>query len=296
MIAARHELTIRRMLIGVSGAPASESVLARAAEIAAALNLEIAGRFAEEPAMRALASLPAVRMATMTGGLSRYGEAGALVKEIEIASRIMRRRLAAAAERAGVAWSFTRSLGALEDVLGEGATAADLLVCAEDSLLTGRPFCPPALKRLDAPAGRAAGLLYFPGRTPAIASAIASAEVVFSGQVEPELIGIAARLAGVCGGRLTISCPAAERPAVEALLKQLAPPPLKVDIVATGHPHRIAGHLRGSGSRLLILRRACLDILSAGAADLGRHGMREPMLVLADRIHADEMADKAGSG
>ena len=284
MNSGTHEPIIRRLLVGACGVPAAERVLARAAEIASALDLEIAGRFAEEPAMRMLASLPTVRIATLTGRTDRQSEVSALASEIEIAARIMRRRVAAAAEQAGIAWSFATSRSELETVLRGGTTAGDLLLVAEGGALAGETLIS-ALRRLEYLGNRAAGLLYLPTRI----GTIANAEAVFAGSVEPALVRIAGRLAAASGGRLTIVCRTDERTAARSLLEDEILQVPQADIIVADDLRLAVDRPGGSRSRLLILRKTCLEAMAAGIslADLRRWS--DATLVIADQPESENL-------
>lgn len=148
-----HEAAaVRRILVALDESARSFAALATAGVLAAELDAELAGLFVEDINLQRLSGLPFVReFSLFSGGLKPVSEA-----EMERAWRreaqLMQRRVAAAAGRLRLRWSFQVARGKVSAevstlaascellVLGRGTgTSAMALACATYRLAAGEP-------------------------------------------------------------------------------------------------------------------------------------------------------------
>jgi len=129
-------------------------------DLARALGAELQAVLIEDMATLALAELPSPRAFDQRVSLWRDVPRAELLRELELASAALRRRLEAAS-RAGLHAQVTEVRGGPTAVLGQVAQAGDLLVVTEPSDPMAR-WVQPFTGLLDAALAAPAALLYLP--------------------------------------------------------------------------------------------------------------------------------------
>jgi hypothetical protein len=129
-------------------------------DLARALGAELQAVLLEDIATLALAELPSPRAFDQRVSLWRDVPRAELLRELELASAVLRRRLEAAG-RAGLHAQVTETRGGPAAVLGQVAQAGDLLVVTEPSDPMAR-WVQPFTGLLEAALAAPAALLYLP--------------------------------------------------------------------------------------------------------------------------------------
>ncbi|HPA96257.1 MAG: universal stress protein [Acidobacteria bacterium] len=119
---------IRRVLVAVDASEPSGAAAEMAAEVAALLEVALAGLFVEDLKLLELAGRPLVRRYDPLSAASLSLERPVLERTLRAQAERARRQLAAAAGRAGAAWSFRSVRGAVEREILAAARPGDLVV------------------------------------------------------------------------------------------------------------------------------------------------------------------------
>lgn len=118
---------IRRVLVAVDASEPSGAAAEMAAELAALLEVTLAGLFVEDPRLLELAELPLARRLDPLSAAPLPLERPALERTLRAQAERARRRLAAVASRAGAAWSFRVARGAVESEILAAADPGDVV-------------------------------------------------------------------------------------------------------------------------------------------------------------------------
>lgn len=124
---AQHEPRRRRRIVVALGGSPAEDLLEAMAELAGAMEAELAGLFVEDINLLRLAELSFARAFSEEGPAERRIETGTIERALRAQARAAERALAAAAARADVPWSFRVARGLMEATLIEAIREADLL-------------------------------------------------------------------------------------------------------------------------------------------------------------------------
>ena len=119
---------IRRMLAAYDAMTSDEASLTALAEMAARLQAELELLFVEDADLVRAAGLPLARQINLRTGAAGPLALGELEAEMRAAGARLRRRLADAADRRRVRWSFRTVRGAAIDEVLLASRGADLLV------------------------------------------------------------------------------------------------------------------------------------------------------------------------
>lgn len=131
MSAATRRARINRMVIGLCAGGASRSGLATAAQIAAAMGLEIEGLFIEDEELLGLAALPFMTELTPGSAVARPMEAARLEKEMRAAAGALQQALEHAARMTRANWRFASVRGEIGATLGAAAMSGDVVAVLE---------------------------------------------------------------------------------------------------------------------------------------------------------------------
>ena len=131
--------TIQRILVALDSSPQSLAVLEAAAELAAALQAELAGLFVEDITLLQVAELPLTQQITFSGRLRDVGRDD-IERQFRIQADQGRQALVTLAERLQVRWSFHITRGRVASVIMAEAHDSDLIALARrtGTLLAGR--------------------------------------------------------------------------------------------------------------------------------------------------------------
>lgn len=117
-----------RILVALDESPRSAAALLAAAAMAAELDAELAGLFIEDINLQHLASLPFAREISLLSGVGRPVSRGEVEQTWRREAETMQRRLAEAAGRLRVRWSFRVARGRVFAEVTTQAQAYDLIV------------------------------------------------------------------------------------------------------------------------------------------------------------------------
>jgi hypothetical protein len=124
---ADNAVRIRRIAVALGSEAPDARALDRIARLAAGMEAEIAGLFVEDIDLLHLAALPFAAEFCRFTRRHRPLQGAELERQLRIQAAAAQQALAAAAERAGVKWSFRVSRGSVAALLLQAATEVDLL-------------------------------------------------------------------------------------------------------------------------------------------------------------------------
>jgi hypothetical protein len=128
---SRHELRIRRLLLALDATCNDENCLTIAVELAARLEVDLAGLFVEDVNILRSAALPFVRQfspLTASAAPFEYDEAE---RELRRFASKLERQLSAAADQRRVRWTFRVVRGLAAREVAQAALDTDLVAVAE---------------------------------------------------------------------------------------------------------------------------------------------------------------------
>lgn len=125
---ATARTSIRRIVVALDASRSSMAALEAAADLAAAVNAELAGLFVEDENLVRLAGLPLAREFDHLSDQPRSLEADALRRHMARQASRVKRALSQQAETRSVAWSFRTVRGHVTREVRAAASSADLLV------------------------------------------------------------------------------------------------------------------------------------------------------------------------
>ncbi len=120
--------SIRRIVVALDASRSSFAALEAAAELAAAINAELAGLFVEDENLVRLAGLPQAREFDRISDQPRSMDTGELRRHMARQAGRARRALSQQAETRRVTWSFRTVRGHVTPEVRAAASEADLLV------------------------------------------------------------------------------------------------------------------------------------------------------------------------
>ncbi len=120
--------SIRRIVVALDASRSSLAALEAAAELAAAVNAELAGLFVEDENLVRLAGLPLAREFDRISDRPRSMDTGELRRHMARQAGRARRALSEQAETRKVSWSFRTVRGNVTHEVRAAASEADLLV------------------------------------------------------------------------------------------------------------------------------------------------------------------------
>ncbi|MEJ2688215.1 MAG: hypothetical protein P8124_13740 [Gammaproteobacteria bacterium] len=123
-------LHLERLVLAMDSARGDGQRLHQAARLAARLEVELSGLFVEDIALHRLAGLPNAVEVSLLAAQSRVLEAGALERRLRLQAARLEAALGAAAQAAGVSWSFRALRGRPVREALTAATERDLLLFA----------------------------------------------------------------------------------------------------------------------------------------------------------------------
>jgi nucleotide-binding universal stress UspA family protein len=126
--ATERPSSIRRIVVALDASRSSLSALETAADLAAAVNAELAGLFVEDENLVRLAGLPLAREFDRISDRPRSMEPGELRRHMARQARQARLALSQQAETRRVTWSFRTVRGHVTSEVRAAASEADLLV------------------------------------------------------------------------------------------------------------------------------------------------------------------------
>ncbi len=129
---------VRRILVALDASEHSLAALDAAAAMAARMHAELAGLYVEDADLLRAVSLPFARELSAYGGSHRAVSSASMERTLRARATRIRRTLEAAAERAGVEWSFRTARGRVATELLSAAEGADMLVVGKASVATTR--------------------------------------------------------------------------------------------------------------------------------------------------------------
>ena len=124
---AEKTVSIRRIAIALGSEAPEARALDRIARLAAGMQAEMAGLFVEDIDLLHLAALPFAAEFCRFTQRHRPLQSAEMERQLRIQAAAARRALAAAAERAGVKWSFRVTRGSVVALLLRAAAEVDLL-------------------------------------------------------------------------------------------------------------------------------------------------------------------------
>jgi hypothetical protein len=122
---------MNRMVIALCAGGTSRSGLATAAQIAAAMGLDIEGLFIEDEELLGLAALPFVTELTPGSAVARPMEPARLEKEMRAAAGALQQALERAARMTRANWRFASVRGEIGAVLSTAAASGDVVAVLE---------------------------------------------------------------------------------------------------------------------------------------------------------------------
>jgi nucleotide-binding universal stress UspA family protein len=125
---ATARTSIRRIVVALDASRSSMAALEAAADLAAAVNAELAGLFVEDENLMRLAGLPLAREFDRISERPRSMDAAELRRHMARQARQARRALSQQAETRRVTWSFRTVRGHVTHEVRAAASEADLLV------------------------------------------------------------------------------------------------------------------------------------------------------------------------
>jgi len=159
----RHELRIRRLLLALDATCSDENCLTIAVELAARLEVDLAGLFVEDVNILRSAALPFVRQFSPLTASSAPFEYDEAERELRRYASKLERQLSAAADQRRVRWTFRVVRGLAAREVSRAALDTDLVAVAETA---SRALMPSSASRTVREAIREAGrtlLLLRPG-------------------------------------------------------------------------------------------------------------------------------------
>lgn len=121
------EPAVDYILVALDLSPHSEAALAAAAQLAAALNLELRGLYVEDVNLLRLCGLPfAIEIGTFTARPRRLEQSN-LERDFRMAATQLRKIMADVAGKRRIAWSFQVVRGGVTDQLLQASAAARML-------------------------------------------------------------------------------------------------------------------------------------------------------------------------
>ena len=142
MTKASRPFSVRRILVAFHPSTASRAAVEGAVEWAARLEAELDALFVEDVNVLRLAELPFVRQVSLHGAT---GQPANMELELRALAAQAERRLAEAAGRRRIRWSFKTARGHVEEEVTTAAGQVDLLILETSSRPIGRET------RLEAP-------------------------------------------------------------------------------------------------------------------------------------------------
>ncbi len=124
---ADNTVRIRRIAVALGSAPLDARALERIARLAAGMQAEIAGLFVEDIDLLHLAALPFAAEFCRFTQRHRPLQSAEIERQFRIQAAAAQQALAAAADRAGVKWSFSVARGVVGALLMKAAAEVDLL-------------------------------------------------------------------------------------------------------------------------------------------------------------------------
>jgi nucleotide-binding universal stress UspA family protein len=118
---------IRRILVALDASPHSLAALEAAVDLAAKMDAELLGLFVEETALLRLAEIPCAREVLYFSFAGVPLTRASMESKLRAQSEQARRALAAAAQRAQVAWAFRTARGKVASEVIAAASGVDLL-------------------------------------------------------------------------------------------------------------------------------------------------------------------------
>jgi nucleotide-binding universal stress UspA family protein len=122
------ELRIQRILVALDASSQSRPALETAAELASRLGAELIGLFVEDINVLRVAELPFAMEVGPFSALSRRLQVPELERQFRAQAALMRRALAAIAERMGVPWDFRIARGTVALEILSAEAEADLVI------------------------------------------------------------------------------------------------------------------------------------------------------------------------
>jgi nucleotide-binding universal stress UspA family protein len=132
------ELMIRRILVALDASQHSLAALEAACELADALKAELVGIFVEDVNLLHLAGLPFAREVRYLSAVDRPLDSPGMERELRLQAERARQRLAGAAGRRQIRWSFRVVRGQVVAELLTAALEADLLALGRASWASTR--------------------------------------------------------------------------------------------------------------------------------------------------------------
>ena len=252
------ELAVRRILIAFGASTASGRALEGAVEFAARLGAELEALFIEDIDLLRLAELPFVRQIRMPAGGGRPIQRLELETELRALARQAERRLADAATRRQIRFSFRTARGQIAAEVTAAAERADLLVLESLSRPFGRET------RLEIPVRAVIArvsrsvLLVQPERAPSGPVHV----VVEAGAAGARALRVAANLAERYACPLVVTVRAADAKARQRLIEECAsilsalPAPVQYRTMTEDSPAELDALLAAVASGTLVLDAA----------------------------------------
>jgi nucleotide-binding universal stress UspA family protein len=123
-----EKLSIQRILVALDASSQSQPTLETAAELASRLGAELIGLFVEDINLLRVAELPFAVEVGPFSTLSRRLQVPELERQFRAQAALMRRALAAVAERMGVPWDFRTARGTVALEILSAEEEADLVI------------------------------------------------------------------------------------------------------------------------------------------------------------------------
>jgi nucleotide-binding universal stress UspA family protein len=120
-------LRIRRILVALDASPHSLAALDAAVDLAARMEVELAGLFVEDVELLRIADSPSAREVVYTAASEAPLNRAVMERKLRAQSSQLRKALAAAAHRAQVRWSFQTVRGHVTPALREAAGRNDIV-------------------------------------------------------------------------------------------------------------------------------------------------------------------------
>lgn len=212
----RQQGRARRILIGLGPASNIDPSLTAATVLAAAIEAELVGLYAQDDAMIDLAALPFARALGIGAARPEPLTRDAMAKAIRQGAVTCRRVLSAHAERASVSWSFSTARGELSAIVRRTVADGDFLVLSADRI----GFNPRQLIEELRSVPRDVGgiLVAAPPRTkPSSGPVVAIDDGDASGR---ETIALASRIANISGAQLSLLVIAATDADAERIVRR----------------------------------------------------------------------------
>jgi len=138
-------MRVRRVVVALEPVPCSAALLEAAVEVAGRLEAELVGLFVENVELLHLAGLPFAHEVGCSSATRRPLDVAAMERALRAAADEAQRRVAAAAARAPVRWSFRVTRGAFAAELMAAAETQDLVVAGR-----ARPTALPGVRVVQA--------------------------------------------------------------------------------------------------------------------------------------------------